>query len=72
MPFIILIAGIGFMFGSEGSVLVANSDRCRWTMATMVNPVYISVVVNFLIFLMNDMYGFISWKKRERENRRII
>lgn len=41
-------------------------------MATMVNPVYIPVVVNFLIFLMNDMYGFISWKKRERENRRII
>lgn len=60
MPFIILIAGIGFMFGSEGSVLVANNNRCRWTMATMVNPVYIPVVVNFLIFLMNDMYGFIS------------
>ena len=72
MLFIILIEGIGVMFGSEGSVLVANNNRCRWTMATMVNPVYISVVVNFLIFLMNDMYGFISWKKRERENRRII
>ncbi|MBD8930927.1 MAG: nicotinamide riboside transporter PnuC, partial [Ruminococcus sp.] len=23
------------------------------------------VVVNFLIFFLNDMYGFICWKKRE-------
>lgn len=26
---------------------------------------YIPVVVNFAIFFLNDMYGLISWKKRE-------
>lgn len=36
-----------------------------WTMASIENPVYIPVVVNFIIFLINDIYGFISWKKRE-------
>lgn len=40
-----------------------------WLLAAIENPVYISVVVNFAIFFLNDMYGFISWKKRERENR---
>ena len=26
---------------------------------------YIPVAVNFAIFLLNDLYGFVSWKKRE-------
>lgn len=33
-----------------------------WVLASMENPVYIPVVVNFAIFFLNDMYGFISWK----------
>ena len=36
-----------------------------WVMASMENPAYIPVVVNFAIFLLNDLYGFVSWKKRE-------
>ena len=36
-----------------------------WIMASMENPAYIPVAVNFAIFLLNDLYGFISWKKRE-------
>lgn len=36
-----------------------------WVLASIKNPVYIPVVVNFLIFLINDTYGFVSWKKRE-------
>lgn len=36
-----------------------------WLLAAVENPVYIPVVVNFAIFFLNDMYGFISWKKRE-------
>lgn len=39
-----------------------------WVLASMKNPVYIPVVVNFVIFFFNDMYGFISWKRRERKN----
>ncbi|MGN0620963.1 MAG: nicotinamide riboside transporter PnuC [Porcipelethomonas sp.] len=36
-----------------------------WGLASIDNPVYITVVVNFIIFFLNDMYGFICWKKRE-------
>lgn len=36
-----------------------------WVMASMENPAYNPVAVNFAIFLLNDLYGFISWKKRE-------
>jgi len=36
-----------------------------WVLASIENPAYIPVVVNFAIFFLNDMYGFISWKKRE-------
>ena len=38
-----------------------------WILASRENPIYIPVVVNFLIFFLNDMYGFVSWKKRESE-----
>lgn len=36
-----------------------------WGLASIDNPAYIPVVVNFVIFFLNDMYGFISWRKRE-------
>ena len=36
-----------------------------WILASLKNPAYIPVVVNFAIFFLNDMYGFVSWKKRE-------
>lgn len=34
-----------------------------WVMASICDMKYISVVVCFLAFLINDMYGFISWQK---------
>ena len=37
-----------------------------WGLAAAKDPVYIPVIINFMIFFMNDMYGFISWKKLER------
>lgn len=39
-----------------------------WVLASLESPAYIPVVVNFAIFLLNDMYGFVSWKKRELEH----
>lgn len=36
-----------------------------WTLASLENPAYFPVVVNFTIFFFNDMYGFISWRRRE-------
>lgn len=35
-----------------------------WVLASVNEPVYIPVAVNFTIFFFNDMYGFVSWKKR--------
>lgn len=36
-----------------------------WSLASMQNPVYIPVTINFVIFFLNDVYGFVNWKKRE-------
>ncbi len=37
-----------------------------WILASMSDPRYISVVVCFVSFLVNDIYGFINWKKIEK------
>lgn len=37
-----------------------------WTLASFENLSYLSVVVCFIAFLINDIYGFISWKKMEK------
>ncbi len=36
-----------------------------WVMASIYDIRYISVVVCFIAFLANDIYGFISWRKME-------
>lgn len=36
-----------------------------WVLASIENPAYIPVIVNFAIFFFNDMYGFICLRKRE-------
>ena len=36
-----------------------------WILASFKNPMYLPVAFNFMIFFVNDLYGFISWKKRE-------
>lgn len=45
-----------------------------WILASIEDISYLSVVVCFAAFLMNDIYGFISWKRMEkrqmRENKR--
>ncbi len=37
-----------------------------WSLLSMKDPSYIPVVANFGIFLLNDLYGFIRWRQRER------
>ncbi len=42
-----------------------------WILASMHNLSYISVVICFVVFLINDIYGFISWKRmshRQKNN----
>ena len=37
-----------------------------WILASVYDARYISVVVCFVAFLVNDIYGFISWQKMKR------
>lgn len=37
-----------------------------WIMASVYDVKYISVVVCFVAFLLNDIYGFFSWRRMER------
>jgi len=40
-----------------------------WVMASMLDARYISVVVCFAAFFVNDIYGYISWQKMKvRQN----
>jgi nicotinamide mononucleotide transporter PnuC len=40
-----------------------------WVLASMSDVRYISVVVCFVAFLFNDIYGFINWRKMEKRQR---
>ena len=37
-----------------------------WTLAAMEHISYICVIICFVVFLVNDLYGFISWRKMEK------
>ena len=38
-----------------------------WTMASISDISYLSVVICFIVFFINDMYGFINWKRMEKK-----
>lgn len=41
-----------------------------WILAAMTDISYISVIICFVVFLVNDLYGFISWKRMSaRQNK---
>lgn len=40
-----------------------------WIMASLYNITYISVVICFIVFLINDIYGFFSWQKMDVKQR---
>ena len=37
-----------------------------WILALRVNISYVSVIICFVMFLINDLYGFINWKKMQK------
>ena len=37
-----------------------------WALASMADSRYISVLVCFIVFLFNDLYGFFSWQKMKK------
>lgn len=42
-----------------------------WVLATFDNISYISVVVCFVVFLANDLYGFYNWLKMEKRQKKL-
>lgn len=40
-----------------------------WTMAAVSDTSYISVIACFFAFLVNDIYGFVSWRNMEKKQR---
>lgn len=43
-----------------------------WLLASAKDPSYVSVITCFAVFLVNDLYTFISWHKRERKQSQTI
>ena len=41
-----------------------------WVLASMENPAYLSVVVCFVAFLGNDLYGYVSWQRMYQRQQR--
>lgn len=41
-----------------------------WTVATLNDVSYLSVVICFIVFLINDLYGFISWQKIKQRQKK--
>lgn len=37
-----------------------------WILAAVENISYLSVIICFVMFLVNDLYGFVSWKRMEK------
>ena len=37
-----------------------------WTLAARENISYLSVIICFVMFLVNDLYGFLNWKRMEK------
>lgn len=51
-------------YGANDVVLIV-----LWCMASAENIKYLSVVICFVVFLLNDIYGFLNWKKiKKRQN----
>lgn len=63
-----LAASLTIFRSSYYAVFYAANDVVLivlWILATIENPVYFPVIINFMIFFINDMYGFFNWRKRE-------
>lgn len=41
-----------------------------WTLAVLEDSTYISVIVCFFLFFVNDIYGFLSWRKMGKRQRK--
>jgi len=53
-----------FAYAANDIVLIV-----LWTLASIQDSRYISVIVCFIAFLINDVYGFINWQKMKQKQK---
>ena len=56
----------GIFYGMNDVVLIV-----LWTLASIENINYFPMVLCFVIFLINDLYGFYNWQKIKRRQKRV-
>lgn len=57
----------GLGYGANDIILII-----LWTLATVENIAYLPMIVCFVMFLINDLYGFYNWKKIESRQRNVV
>lgn len=57
-------ASFALAYASNDIVLIA-----LWVLASLADTRYLSVVVCFVAFLVNDLYGFINWRRMKERQR---
>lgn len=60
---------LSFRRSPEFALAYAANDLvliCLWMLASLEDRCYLAVTVCFLAFFVNDLYGFVSWKRMER------
>jgi hypothetical protein len=55
--------GIGY--GANDVVLII-----LWVMASAKDPAYLPMVVCFVMFLLNDLYGFVNWQRLKKSQQK--
>lgn len=65
-----LAAALTFRRSPYFALAYASNDAVLillWALAAFKNISYLSVLICFLVFLVNDLYGFVSWLKMEKD-----
>lgn len=62
---IILLAYFALCYALNDIVLIV-----LWILAAMKDISYLSVIICFSVFLVNDLYGFFNWRKMEKHQNR--
>lgn len=65
-----LASGLTFLRSPYYALAYAGNDIVLivlWILATMVELKYLPMILCFVIFLFNDLYGFVNWRKMQRK-----
>ena len=70
-----LAASMTFLRSPYYALLYSLNDLvliALWVLATVEDIAYLPMIVCFAVFFVNDFYGFVSWKRREKRQNAIL